>query len=77
MDKNGPKGVKKCWLMVWHNSWKSDVNWVKYDKKGLKWLKGSRKISKRDKKSVQVMPKQAKIDKKDQKGSKSFVNGLT
>ena len=37
--KNGPKGVKKFWLMVWHNYLKSDVNWVKYDKKFKKGLK--------------------------------------
>ena len=33
MDKKGPEGVKKIWLMVWHDSLKSDVNRVKYDKK--------------------------------------------
>ena len=33
MDKNDLDGVKKIWLMVWHHSLKSDVNWVKYDKK--------------------------------------------
>ena len=37
--KNGPKGVKKFWLMVWHNCLKSDVNWIKYDKKVKKGLK--------------------------------------
>ena len=33
MDKKGPEGVKNFWLMVWHDSLKSDVNRVKHDKK--------------------------------------------
>ena len=39
MDKKGPEGVKKFWLMVWHDSLKSDVNRVKYDKKVKRGLK--------------------------------------
>ena len=33
MNKKGPEGAKKFWLMVQHNSLKSDVDRVKYDKK--------------------------------------------
>ena len=39
MDKNEPKLVKKFWLMAWHNSLKSEANWVKYDKKVKRGLK--------------------------------------